>query len=578
MSGDACSPVLIADDDEISRLFIVEALEQSGFSTVAVADGAAALELVTSRAFSLALLDVDMPRLDGYQVCRAIRATAELKYLPVVMITGHDDAESITRTYQAGATDFIAKPVNWTLLPHRLRYILGNADADRQLRYLAFHDPLTGLPNSHALTSLVSAALDAAAPRTDEGVALLEIGVPACTRIRSIFGNDAADEALKAFAQRLIACIADRPAEPAFIARIEGDRFVLGLRGKSVRECAAALSQQIFSALDEPVTCGDHQFFLAPVIGIALNPVQGCDAKTLITNACAARHHALGTAATAAVIYSDKIGDQARERLALEAALRVAVRDEQLFLHFQPKIRICDGSLAGVEALLRWVDPDCGEVSPARFIPLAEESGLILDIGRWVTQAACRQLMNWQNAGFETSIAINVSARQFLHDDPAGTIKDAALAAGIDPRLISVEITESALIGDLGKVQSGLLAIRELGCRIAVDDFGTGYSSLAYLKGLSVDELKVDQSFIRKLGIDRVDAAICSTVLSLARNLGLTVTAEGVETDAQLEWLRAEGCDVAQGYLIGRPMPARQIFERYAVGKYRGQGSLASLG
>jgi EAL domain-containing protein (putative c-di-GMP-specific phosphodiesterase class I) len=249
--------------------------------------------------------------------------------------------------------------------------------------------------------------------------------------------------------------------------------------------------------------------------------------------------------------------------LALEAALREAVRAEQLTLYFQPKIRLCDDSLVGVEALLRWFDTELGEISPAHFIPLAEESGLILEIGRWVIRAACRQLMNWQNEGLDTTIAINVSARQFVHDDPAAVIHAATAECGISPRSIVVEITESALITDLARVQAGLTAVRALGCRVAIDDFGTGYSSLAYLKRLPVDELKIDRSFIRTLESDQVDAAICAAVLSLARTLGLSVTAEGVETELQLEWLRRNQCNEAQGFLIARPMPAHRILVRY---------------
>jgi len=569
MTPDDPPQVLVADDDEISRLFIIETLEQAGFAIVAVADGAAALNAALTQVFDLALLDVDMPHLDGYELCRAIRSAMELKYLPIVMITGNDDAASITRAYEAGATDFIAKPVNWTLLPHRLRYILRNAEADRRLRHLAYHDPLTGLPNSQALPGLVAEALArAAAGGCGEGVALLQVGVQACGRIRSVFGLEEGDSALRIFAERLAAAVAaaHRDADRTCVARTDGDRFAVCLRDRFIRERAAALAAQIMAALDLPVSCGEHQFFLPPTIGIAFSPDHGSDPTALITHAAAAKLYALKTEATAAVVYSHDIGDSARERLALEAALRGAVRTEQLTLCFQPKIRVADGSLVGVEALLRWYSPEFGQVPPDRFIPLAEESGLILDIGRWVTQAACWQLMNWRSAGLETTIAINLSARQFAHDNPAAIIEAAAQASAVDPKMIVVEITESALISDFTSVQAGLQAVRSLGCRIAIDDFGTGYSSLAYLKELPVDELKIDRSFVRNLGVDRVDAAICTAVLSLAREVGLTVTAEGVETEMQLDWLRQRGCHEAQGYLIARPMAGHQILSRYGSG------------
>jgi diguanylate cyclase (GGDEF)-like protein len=557
--------VLVADDDEISRLFLVETLELAGFLTIAVADGAAALDAAVNHSLSLALLDVDMPYMDGYELCRAVRTASELKYLPVVMITGHDDAHSIARAYESGATDFIAKPVNWTLLPHRLRYILRNAEADRRLRHLAYYDPLTGLPNAQALAGLITNAIERADATAGEGVALIQIGVQACARIRSIFGPDEGDNALRVFSEILTRTVAvvDSEGERISVAKIDGDKIVLCVRDQRIRERATTLSEQLMAALDAPISCGDHEFFLQPTIGIALTPDHGRDANALITHVAAAVNHALGTVATRAITYSDEIGSRARERLTIEAKLRDAVRAEQLTLYFQPKIRVSDGAFVGVEALLRWFDPELGEVSPDRFIPLAEESGLILDIGRWVIQAACRQQMNWRNEGFETTIAINLSARQFIHDDPATIIQGAALESGVPQRSIIIEVTESALIGDFSGVQAGLLAVRALGCRIAIDDFGTGYSSLAYLKGLPVDELKIDRSFVRNLGTDEVDGAICAAILSLARNIGLSVTAEGVEAEIQLQWLRDHACDEAQGFLIARPMPAHQILARY---------------
>jgi len=560
--------ILIADDDEISRMFMVESLEQSGFDTVCVEDGPAAYHAITTRQFRLGLIDVEMPGMNGYEVCRRIRASADLQHLPLVMITGHDDAGSIELAYEAGATDFIAKPLNWTLLPHRLRYILRNAEADSQLRYLAYHDSLSGLPNAQALAGIVAASLarcnEAGIP---EAVALLHLDVVGCSRIRSIFGPAEGDEALRAFAMRLKVCATaiEGLSERAEVARIDGDRFIVCLRGASMHARAPRLAGELRAALEEPLTCGEHQFLLPPTIGIALSSDHGADATTLLKAAAAAKHEALRSGSSRAVVYSKGLGDRARDQLELEAALRQAVKFEQLQVVFQPKIRLSDGALSGVEALLRWYHPELGAVTPDRFIPLAEESGLILDIDRWVSQAACRQLMNWREQGLRTRIAINMSARHFVHDSPVNVIRSAASAAGVDPQSIVVEITESGLIQDLNHVRAGMSALRALGCRIAIDDFGTGYSSLAYLKGLPIDELKIDKAFIRNLTLDPVDAAICTTILSLARDIGLVVTAEGVESPQQLAWLRGQGCDEAQGFLIGRPMSASELLARYAT-------------
>jgi diguanylate cyclase (GGDEF)-like protein len=567
MTQTACKPplVLIADDDELGRMFLVETLEAAGFSTACAVDGVAALQAIAAEPFALVLLDVEMPGLDGYEVCRRLRSNPAMKYLPVVMITGNDDATSIERAFNAGATDFIAKPLNFSLLPHRVRYVLRNAEADARLRHAAYHDALTGLPNSHALIDMVSLAIKS----TDSGdgtagVALLHLDVHGCGRIRSTFGPDEGDQALRALAVRLQTQLAT--VDRASIARIDGDRFIVILSGDSIRQKAIDLAEGLQRALDNPVACADHQFFLNVAVGIALSPEYGQDPKALITFAAAAKHHAISTAA-ATVVYSNDIGDRARERLSLEESLRHSVRTEELALYFQPKIRVADGSLVGVEALLRWHDHALGDVSPDRFIGLAEESGLILQIGRWVAQSACRTLAHWRERGLATSIAINVSARQFVHDNPAEFIRAAALASDVDPAWIMVEITESALIQDFAAVQQGLLDLRELGCKVAIDDFGTGYSSLAYLKGLPVDQLKIDKAFIHNVHSNPVDAAICMAILSMARHVGLGVTAEGVETSAQLDWLRLHGCAEAQGFLIARPMAAPDVLARYAAAR-----------
>jgi diguanylate cyclase (GGDEF)-like protein len=561
----AAPSVLIADDDELGRIFLVETLEAAGFSTVCAVDGSTALQAIATEAFALVLLDVEMPGMDGYEVCRRLRSDPALKYLPIVMITGNDDATSIERAFNAGATDFIAKPLNWNLLPHRVRYVLRNAEADARLRHAAYHDALTGLPNSQALIDMVALAINSTDPADGgRGVALLHLDVHGCARIRSTFGPDEGDQALRALAMRLQRHVA--AINRASIARIDGDRFVVCIAGESVLQQAIDLAEGLQRALDSPVACADHQFFLTLAVGIALSPEHGRDPKGLLTFAAAAKHHALSTAA-ATVVYSNDIGDRARERLSLEESLRQSVRTEELTLYFQPKIRVADGSLVGVEALLRWHNQDLGDVSPDRFIGLAEESGLILQIGRWVAQAACRTLAHWRERGLATSIAINVSARQFVHDNPADFIRAAALAANVEPASIMVEITESALIQDLAAVRQGLLALRELGCKVAIDDFGTGYSSLAYLKGLPVDQLKIDKAFIHNVHSNPVDAAICMAILSMARHVGLGVTAEGVETTAQLDWLRQHGCGEAQGFLIARPMAASDVLSRYGVAR-----------
>lgn len=569
---------LIADDDELSRLLLQETTEQAGFDTTAVGTGTEALQAALENHFDIALLDVEMPGLDGYAVCRALRSVPTLRHLPVVMITGHDSAQSIEKSYEAGATDFISKPLNWSLIPHRLRYILRNAEAENRIRELAYRDPLTGLPNRQAFMDIGSAAICAVtSAREPHEFALLRLDVEACSRINENFGPLIGDAAVRAFSARLAMCASRLVGSKltANLARFDGDQFVVSVHGPGANVGAAKLAAEISLAFAESISCDDHRFFLRPSLGMARYPEHGTDVATLLMHADTAKHQARATGSSDAVIYTNEMSERARERMALDAELRYAVRNEQLTLHFQPKIRISDGSLVGVEALLRWFHPERGPISPATFIPLAEDSELILEMGRWVLRASCRQLRAWQDAGLNTTIAVNVSGKQFVHDDPAREIAAAAADSGVHPSQIIVEITESMVMSDLAPVQAGLAATRQLGCRVAVDDFGTGSSSLAYLRELPIDELKVDRLFVERVDVSPVDAAIFAAVLSLARSLRLPVTAEGVETDAQLEWLRTHGCDQAQGYLLARPMEGHRILELYGPAQRRSGAQVA---
>jgi diguanylate cyclase (GGDEF)-like protein len=559
--------VLIADDDEINLLLMRETLESAGFEVAAAGDGAEALQLAMAQRIDAALLDVQMPHVDGLEVCRRLRAAAPTRFLPIVVITGRDDPESIERTFEAGATDFIAKPVNWTLIPHRLRYILRNAETDRRMRHLAYHDVLTGLPNRQSFVEAANEALARVGQSPARGgVAVLQIEVGGLRRIAETFGAEIGDQVLRAVARNLPSQLASR-VRAAFridVARSGAEEFTVLVVGPDAGVLASEVADAVARAFNDPVRVTDHDFFLQPTVGVAAFPDHGRDAETLMMHAATARYHAQESGgAHAHATYARAMSNRARERIKLDAELRRAIREEQLVLYFQPKLRAADGRLAGVEALLRWFHPQFGEISPGRFIPIAEESGLILDIDAWTVQTACRQLRNWQRNGLETTMAVNVSGKHFLYGDPSGLLARELAATQVWPGDLTVEITESVLLRDAARVRKGLDAVRALGCRVAVDDFGTGYSSLAYLRGFPVDSLKVDRAFIQHVHADPVDGAICTAVLSLARSLGLSVTAEGVETEEQRDWLARHGCDEIQGFLVSRAVPAVEIERRY---------------
>jgi EAL domain-containing protein (putative c-di-GMP-specific phosphodiesterase class I) len=384
--------------------------------------------------------------------------------------------------------------------------------------------------------------------------------------VAETFGNEMGDQVMLAIARHLPAKQTSQ-VHSAFqleVARTAAEEFTVLVVGPEVAQLASEISEWLLRWFEDPIRVTENEFFLRPTIGVAIYPEHGADAETLLMHAAMARYHAQTGGATEQVVYAESMSNRARERMRLDVELRRAIRDEQLMLYFQPKVRASDGSLVGVEALLRWFHPDLGEISPGRFIPIAEESGLILDIDAWTMRTACRQLSNWERGGFTTTMAVNVSGKHFLYGDPAQVVEREIASSRVQPGKLIVEITESVLLRDAARVRRGLNAVRELGCRVAVDDFGTGYSSLAYLRGFPVDMLKVDRVFVQRVHSDPVDAAICMAVLTLARSLGLGVTAEGVELEDQLRWLREHGCDEIQGFLIAKALPALEVERRYA--------------
>jgi EAL domain-containing protein (putative c-di-GMP-specific phosphodiesterase class I) len=274
-------------------------------------------------------------------------------------------------------------------------------------------------------------------------------------------------------------------------------------------------------------------------------------------------YQAKSGAANSVATYTAAMSSRLRDWLELEGRLRRAVQQDRLQLQFQPKFRLSDNGLAGVEALLRWCDEEYGEISPTRFIEIAEDSGLIIDMGSWVVRAACRHLRLWKDRGLMVPVAINVSAKELLYGDPAKVVEAEAAAAGIPASLIEIEITESLLVKDSATVRSALERLRQIGCKIALDDFGTGYSSLAYITRFPPDRIKIDKAFVNEVDRSASDAAVASAILSLGKSLNLVVTAEGIERSGQLEWLRARGCDEVQGFLLSRPLSALDLENRY---------------
>jgi diguanylate cyclase (GGDEF)-like protein/PAS domain S-box-containing protein len=424
-----------------------------------------------------------------------------------------------------------------------------------RLAYLADHDPLTGLPNLNRLRRVLADALrDAAAQR--EQVVLLLCALERQQEVADLLGHEAGDDAVRQVAARLYTLA---PAARC-VARVKANEFGVVLAAGPTHPAPDTVALELYTLLSEPVRVGEREFHLAPVIGIAVYPQDAGSANELMRLADIAKHRARGEAAEQVHFHSESTHIQLNERLTIEEQLRHALERDELALHYQPKVDIATGSVTGFEVLLRWNSPVLGAVPPARFIPIAEQTGLIVPIGTWVLRTACAQAGRWaREDGIATRVAVNLSIRQFYQKDLLRAIADALADADLAPGALELEITESIAMSRVDVVERLLGGIRALGVELSIDDFGTGYSSLAYLQRFPVQRLKIDRAFVRDLGRDAASAAIVRSVVALGHGLSMRIVAEGVETEDQLEMLRALGCDEYQGYLFARPMAAGAV-------------------
>jgi diguanylate cyclase (GGDEF)-like protein/PAS domain S-box-containing protein len=419
-----------------------------------------------------------------------------------------------------------------------------------RLAYLADHDPLTGLPNVNRLRRVLADALQ------DDPVELLLIALERQQEVADLLGIEAGDDAVRQVAARL-----DGLAPAArCVARVKANEFAVVLPAGPAHRPVDAVALELHALLSEPVRVGGREFHLAPVIGIASYPQDATSANELMRLADIAKHRARSEAGEPVHFHSESTHIQLDERLTIEEQLRHALARGEFTPHYQPKVDIATGRVTGFEVLLRWDSPVLGPVSPARFIPIAEQTGLIVPIGTWVLRTACAQASRWaREHGIATRIAVNLSIRQFYQKDLLQVIAGALADAGLEPHALELEITESIAMSRVDVVERLLGGIRDLGVELSIDDFGTGHSSLAYLKRFPVQRLKIDRAFVRDLGHDADSAAIVRAVVALGHGLAMRIVAEGVETDGQLAMLRSLGCDEFQGYLFARPMEAAAV-------------------
>jgi diguanylate cyclase (GGDEF)-like protein/PAS domain S-box-containing protein len=427
-------------------------------------------------------------------------------------------------------------------------------DAERQIYRLAYYDPLTGLPNRTLFYSLLEQALTEAHRNRTHG-AVLFLDLNRFKNINDSFGHTPADAILREVGRRLSTTLRSQDV----VSRLGGDEFVVALPDISRREHAGHVAQKLLAALAEPFFVEQHEVLLSASIGVSIFPEDGRDTETLLKNADVAMYRAKKLGSSTHVFYSQEMNLRSLDRLKLEGNLRRAVERGELCLHYQPQLDLASGRITGAEALLRWFHPEQGLISPAQFIPVAEETGLIIPIGEWVIDAACRQIRAWIDQGLPpVRVAVNLSTRQFSATLPR-TVLAIIARHGIPTDSLELEITESMLMHNADSVVAMMREFGDAGILMALDDFGTGYSSLSYLKRFPIDNLKIDQSFVRGIPTDPDDSAIARAIISMAKNLRLSVIAEGVETLAQMEFLRDAGCDEIQGYYFSRPIPADEF-------------------
>ncbi|MEN9864909.1 MAG: hypothetical protein RL748_499, partial [Pseudomonadota bacterium] len=417
---------------------------------------------------------------------------------------------------------------------------------------------LTGLPNRALFNDRLAHAMQRSA-REHQQLALLFIDLDRFKNVNDSLGHHIGDELLKQVALALI----DKVRDGDTLARLGGDEFILLLENVDGQYGATIVAEKLMSVFEHPFIIVGHELFVTCSVGVSLFPADGVDLNMLIRNADVAMYQSKAHGRNAYRFYSAEMMGEGIERLRLESMLRRSIEKNEIFLNFQPQVEIESGRLVGVEALVRWQHPELGMVPPIKFIPLAEDTGFINQLGQWVLFESCRQMLRWQEAGlYVPKIAVNLSVKQFERGSIVSMVSEILAETGLEPQRLQLEVTES-LIMNTGDAFVFINDLHAIGVGLAIDDFGTGYSSLAYLKQLPVQTLKIDRSFIKDISTDANDEAIATAIIQLGKSLNLSVVAEGVETQEQIDFLLRQGCNLAQGYFFSRPLLPQDIFENW---------------
>ncbi|MGQ0709654.1 MAG: EAL domain-containing protein [Rhodoferax sp.] len=550
--------VLVVDDDRSTRWALRAALQRSGFIVTEAADGSEVEAELQRMRPDVILMDAVMPVMDGFTACTRMQESPEWRQIPVLMITALEDNASIERAFAAGASDYIPKPIHLAVVNQRVRRLVDATRAERHVRHLAYSDSLTGLPNRALFNDHLNRCIERASP-VDKSLALLYLDLDRFKYVNDTLGHETGDKLLKNVSERIRGCVRGSDC----VARLGGDEFAIVIDELPNTSVAAMTAQKICHAVTAPFELDGHEIMVSASIGIAVFPDNGSNASTLLRHADTAMYRAKKKN-SGFQFFEENMEASASEHLRFEGALRRAVERHEIVVYFQPIADATDGRVVGMEALARWNHPVRGLVAPQEFIPLAEETGLIIPIGETVLRAACAQLKKWHERGStELYVTVNLSGLQLQQPGFIDTLRRALRDTEVDPRHLTLEITESVLMEHAEETLHLLRALKATGVALAIDDFGTGYSSLAYLRRFPVDVLKIDRSFTRDMTSNIDDASIVSGIISLAHNLRLKVVAEGIETEEQGRYLAQLSCDCIQGYLLSEPVPPTAFESRF---------------
>lgn len=571
--------ILAIDDDPMILKLLSVRLRDLNAEVICAEGGEEGLKTAYREEPDLILLDVSMPGMDGFEVCKRLRNDARTRDIPVIFLTGSDDPDQKSRGFELGAMDYVTKPFDACELLARVRSALRQQALVAALEAQATTDSLTGLPNRAAFKRRLNQVFDRARASNTRFM-LMFIDLDRFKQVNDSLGHSIGDQLLIAVSDILRNSIRHatngfRERDSDYVARMGGDEFTVLVENVDDEAWALNLADRLRNTLTQQIDIDGHQVHVGASIGIRLCDGDDGNPDDLMRDSDTAMYHAKAEGKGRCVLFDEQMHHAVAARLDLEQALHRALENKELSFAYQPVIDMEQGELRGFEALLRWVHPRLGNLSPELFIPIAEETGLIIPIGRWCISEAFRQLRRWRNRNEIPEglhMAVNLSKVQLMNNDIQDVIADALHANDLEPKDIHLEVTESTIMHDVEQIVPVLDQVRDMGISIAMDDFGTGYSSLASLHRFPVDILKIDRQFVNSMLQSREHAAVVNAIVMLADNLGMTVVAEGVETADHLLLLQAMGCTYGQGYYFARPLPSDMVTSMLKKQSWFGEG------